>query len=172
MAISASDVKELRERTGAGMLECKQALESAKGDLDKAMAALKEKGHALAEKRSGRETLEGVIGSYMHHNHRVGTLVEVNCESDFVARTDDFKHLVTAVALQVAGANPKYLSKEDMPEGSEEDPKVVCLLEQSYLKDESKTVAEMVKETIAKTGENIRIRRFARFEVGDKQGED
>lgn len=166
MVISATDVKELRERTGAGMLECKQALESANGDLDKAMAALKEKGHALAEKRAGRETFEGIIGSYMHHNHRVGTLVEVNCESDFVARTDDFKHLVAAVALQVAGTNPKYLSKADMPEGSEEDPEVVCLLEQSYLKDESKTMAEMVKETIAKTGENIRIRRFARLELG------
>src|SRR6185295_15942854 len=101
MAISASDVKELRERTGAGMLECKQALDEAKGDLAKAMETLKKKGHALAEKRAERETLEGVIGSYMHHNHRVGTLVEVNCESDFVARTDDFKHLVTAVALQV-----------------------------------------------------------------------
>jgi len=171
MAISASDVKELRERTGAGMLECKQALESANGDLAKAMETLKKKGHALAEKRSERETLEGVIGSYMHHNHRVGTLVEVNCESDFVARTDDFKHLVTAVALQVAGTNPKYISKDEMPEGSEEDPRVVCLLEQSYLKDESKTIGDMVKDTIGKTGENIRIRRFARFELGENQGE-
>lgn len=171
MAISASDVKELRERTGAGMLECKQALEAAKGDKAKAIAILKEKGHKTAEKRAERETLEGIIGSYMHHNHRVGTLVEVNCESDFVARTDDFKHLVTAVALQVAGTNPKYISKDEMPEGSEEDPRVVCLLEQSYLKDESKTIGDMVKDTIGKTGENIRIRRFARFELGENQGE-
>jgi len=171
MAISASDVKELRERTGAGMLECKQALDEAKGDKDKAIVILKEKGHKAAEKRAERETAEGVIGSYMHHNHRVATLVEVNCESDFVARTDDFKHLVTSVALQVAGTNPKYISKDEMPEGSEEDPRVVCLLEQSYLKDESKTIGDMVKDTIGKTGENIRIRRFARFELGENQGE-
>jgi elongation factor Ts len=167
MAISASDVKELRERTGAGMLECKQALEAAKGDVQKAMAALKEKGHKLAEKRAGRETAEGMVQSYIHHNHRVGALVEVNCESDFVARTDDFKDLVKAIALQVGGSNPKYLSKEDMPKDSEEDPKLVCLLEQSYLKDESVTIAELVRDTIAKTGENIRIKRFARFELGN-----
>jgi elongation factor Ts len=117
MAISANDVKELRERTGAGMLECKQALEAAKGDVKKAMEALKEKGHKMAEKRADRETAEGMVQSYIHHNHRVGALVEVNCESDFVARTDDFKHLVTAVALQVAGSN-QYLSKEDMRRGS------------------------------------------------------
>jgi elongation factor Ts len=167
MAISASDVKELRERTGAGMLECKQALEAAKGDVQKAMAALKEKGHKLAEKRAGRETAEGMVQSYIHHNHRVGALVEVNCESDFVARTDDFKDLVKAIALQVGGSNPKYLSKEDMPKDSEEDPKLVCLLEQSYLKDESVTIAELVRDTIAKTGENVRIKRFARFELGN-----
>ena len=166
MAISANDVKELRERTGAGMLECKQALEAAKGDVTKAMEALKEKGHKMAEKRADRETAEGMVQSYIHHNHRVGALVEVNCESDFVARTDDFKHLVTAVALQVAGSNPKYLSKEDMPKGSDEDPKLVCLLEQSYLKDESMTIGELVRNTIAKTGENMRIKRFARFELG------
>ncbi|MEO8457871.1 MAG: translation elongation factor Ts [Chloroflexota bacterium] len=166
MAISASDVKELRERTGAGMLECKKALEEAKGDLEKAMAALKAKGHAMAEKRADRETAEGVVASYIHHNHRVGTLVEVNCESDFVARTDDFRHLVQAVALQVAGTSPKYLSKEDMPEGSDEDPATVCLLEMPFLKEPDKTISDMVKDTIGKTGENIRIRRFARFELG------
>jgi elongation factor Ts len=166
MAISANDVKELRERTGAGMLECKQALEAAKGDVTKAMAALKEKGHKLAEKRAGRETAEGMVQSYIHHNHRVGSLVEVNCESDFVARTDDFKQLAVAVALQVAGSNPKYLSKEELPKGSDEDPKLVCLLEQSYLKDESMTIGELVRDTIAKTGENVRIKRFARFELG------
>lgn len=166
MAISASDVKELRELTGAGMLECKQALEAAKGDKAKAIAILKKKGHQLAEKRSDRETAEGMVQSYIHHNHRVGSLVEVNCESDFVARTDDFKHLVTAVALQVAGGNPKYLSKDEIPEGSDEDPSVVALLEQPYLKEPDKSIGEMVKDTIGKTGENIRIRRFARFELG------
>jgi elongation factor Ts len=166
MAISASDVKELRERTGAGMLECKKALEDAGGDLTKAMEALKKKGHEMAAKRGERETAEGAVGSYIHHNHRVGTLVEVNCESDFVARTDDFKEMVKAVAFQVAGTNPLYLSKDDMPKDSEEDPKVVVLLEQSYLRDESITIGELVRDTIAKTGENIRIKRFARFELG------
>jgi elongation factor Ts len=169
MAISASDVKELRERTGAGMLECKQALDAAKGDKDKAIAILKEKGHAAAEKRAERETTEGVIGSYMHHNHRVATLVEVNCESDFVAKTEDFKHLVSAVAFQVAGLNPKFVSKDEIPAGSEEDPKVVALLEQPYMRDDSKTMGDLVKETIAKTGENIRIKRFVRFELGETQ---
>jgi elongation factor Ts len=171
MAISASDVKELRERTGAGMLECKKALEDARGDVAKAMEALKQKGHALAEKRAERETAEGVIGHYLHHNHRVGVLVEVNCESDFVARTEDFKNLVSAVAFQVAGMSPKYLSKDEIPAGSEEDPKVVALLEQPYMRDDSKTIGELVKDTIGKTGENIRIRRFVRYALGEKIGD-
>ena len=166
MAISASDVKELRERSGAGMLECKKALEDAGGDLAKAMEALKKKGHEIAEKRGERETAEGAIHAYIHHNQRVGALVEVNCESDFVARTEDFKELVKAIAFQVAGRNPKYLSKEDMPKGSEEDAREVVLLEQAYLKDDSMTVGELIRDTIAKTGENIKIRRFARFELG------
>src|SRR5262245_50169942 len=143
MAISASDVKELRELTGAGMLECKKALEEAAGDKDKAAKALKEKGHAQALKRMDRETLEGVVGHYLHHNHRVGVLVEVNCESDFVARTDDFKALVNALAFQVAGLNPKYLSKEDIPADSDEDPKTVALMEQPYMRDDSKTIGEL-----------------------------
>jgi elongation factor Ts len=167
MAISAADVKELRERSGAGMLECKKALEDAGGDMEKAMETLRKKGHEMAEKRGERETAEGRVQSYIHHNHRVGALVEVNCESDFVARTDDFKDLVTAVALQVAGrADTLYVSKDDMPADSKDDPKDVVLLEQPYLKDESKTIAELVRDTIAKTGENIRIKRFARFELG------
>jgi elongation factor Ts len=168
MAISASDVKELRERTGAGMLECKKALEDAGGDLKRAMDALKQKGHEMAAKRGERETLEGAVHAYVHHNQRVGSLVEVNCESDFVARTEDFKELVKAVAFQVAGRDPKYISKEDMPVGSEDDPKEVALLEQAYLRDDSKTMAELVRDTIAKTGENIRIKRFARFDLGQK----
>jgi elongation factor Ts len=166
MAISAQDVKELRERTGAGMLECKKALEEAAGDIEKAMATLREKGHQMAEKRAGRETEDGLVTSYIHHNQRVGALVEINCESDFVARTEDFQELVSAVALQVAGASPKYVSAEDIPDDEEGEPKVVALLEQPYLKDESKTIGDLLKETIGKTGENIRIRRFARFELG------
>ena len=168
MAITAEDVKKLREATGAGMLDSKKALDEAKGDFDKAKAILNEKGFAAATKRADRETAEGMVKSYIHHNHRVGALVEVNCESDFVARTDDFKDLVSAIALQVAGTTPKYLTKEDIPAGSDDDPKATVLMEQPYLKDESKTIGDLIKETIAKTGENIRVKRFARFELGDK----
>ncbi len=166
MAISAEDVKKLREQTGAGMLDSKKALEKAEGDIEKAKTILNEAGFAAATKRAGRETAEGLVQSYIHHNHRVGALVEVNCESDFVARTDAFKELVAAIALQVGGTQPKYVSIEDLPEDSDEDPKAVVLLEQPYLRDESKTIGDLVKEAIAKTGENIRIKRFARFELG------
>lgn len=151
------------------MLECKKALEDAGGDLEKAMEALKKKGHEMAAKRGERETAEGAVHAYIHHNQRVGALVEVNCESDFVARTEDFKSLVAAVALQVAGKpDTRYVSREEMPPDSKEDPKEVVLLEQPYLKDESQTMGELVRDTIAKTGENIRIRRFARFDLGQK----
>ena len=142
------------------------ALEKAKAALDKATTLLTGAGFAAGTRPPGRGTAEGLIQSYIHHNQRVGALVEVNCESDFVARTDDFKELAAAIALQVAGTQPKYVSKEDLPEGSEDDPKAVVLLEQPYLRDESKTVADLVNESIARTGENIRIRRFARFELG------
>ncbi|MCH7617966.1 MAG: translation elongation factor Ts [Chloroflexi bacterium] len=168
MAISAEDVKKLREQTGAGMLDSKNALEKAKGDVDKAKAILNEAGFAAATKRADRETAEGLVQSYIHHNQRVGALVEVNCETDFVARTDDFKELVAAIALQIGGTQPKYVSIDDLPADSDEDPKEVVLLEQQYLRDESKTVADLVRETISRTGENIRIKRFSRFELGAK----
>jgi elongation factor Ts len=166
MAISADNVRQLRDQTGAGMLDCKKALEDANGDVEKAKTILNEKGFANATKRADRETAEGVVHAYIHHNQRVGVLVEVNCESDFVARTEDFKNLVSAVALQVAGAAPSYVSKEEIPGDSDEDPKQAALLEQPYLKDESMTIGELLTQTIAKTGENIRIKRFARFELG------
>lgn len=166
MPYSAEDVKKLRELTAAGMLDCKNALEQANGDFDKAVAILKEKGFAAAAKRAERETAEGLIEVYVHHNKRLAAMVELNCETDFVARTDDFKALAQAIALQVAGAAPLYISKDEMPPGSEDDPKQVCLLEQPFIQDESRTIGDMVRETIAKTGENIRIRRFARFELG------
>lgn len=166
MPVSATAVKELREATGAGMLDCKKALEETAGDFEKARDILREKGFAQAAKRSERVTAEGLIHAYMHHNSRLGALVEVNCESDFVARTEDFKSLAQQVALQVAGAGPLYLTAEEMPADSTDDPKDVCLMNQAFLLDESKTIEDLVKETIAKTGENIRIRRFARFELG------
>src|SRR3989442_10440764 len=146
MAISASDVKQLRELTGAGMLDCKKALESANGDMEKARKILREKGFSAAAKRADRETSEGVIHSYIHHNSRVGVLVELNCESDFVARTDDFRHLVQQVALQIAAANPLYISAEEIPNGSEGDPKDICLLLQPFVKDESRTVGDLLTE--------------------------
>lgn len=166
MAYTAEDVKKLRELTGAGMLDCKKALESAAGDFDKAVEVLREQGHAAAAKRAERETAHGIVEVYMHHNKTLGAMVELNCETDFVARTDDFGTLARQVALQVAGASPLYISKDEMPSGSEDNPKEVCLLEQAFIQDESKSVAQLVKETIAKTGENIRVKRFARFELG------
>ena len=166
MAITAEDVKKLREETGAGMLDTKKALEEAGGDFAKAKNILNEAGFAAATRRADRVTAEGLVQAYIHHNGRVGALVEVNCESDFVARTDDFKDLVSAIALQVAGTQPKYLAAEDLPKDSEDDAKTACLLEQPYLRDESKTIGDLVREAIARTGENIRIKRFARFELG------
>lgn len=166
MAYTAEDVKKLRELTGAGMLDCKKALENADGNFDKAVEILKEQGHAAAAKRAERETAHGVVETYMHHNKTLGAMVELNCETDFVARTDDFAKLARQVALQVAGANPLYIAKDEMPSGSEDSPKDVCLLEQPFIQDESKTIEELIKETIAKTGENIRVKRFARFELG------
>jgi elongation factor Ts len=159
-------VKELRELTGAGMLDCKNALEEADGDFERAKAILAARGHAAAAKRAERATAEGLVQAYLHHNGRVGALVEVNCESDFVARTDDFGQLVKNIALQVAGASPSYVSPDEMPEGAEGDPRELCLMLQPFVRDESITIEEMVKEAISKTGENIRVRRFARFELG------
>jgi elongation factor Ts len=166
MAVSAQDVARLREETEAGMLDCKKALEENGGDFEKAKEYLKAKGFAAAAKRAERETAEGTVVSYIHHNGRVGSLVEVNCESDFVARTDAFQELAQQLALHVAAASPLYLSEEDVPKDSEASPKDVVLLLQPYVKDESKTIGDMVTETAAKTGENVRIKRFARFELG------
>jgi elongation factor Ts len=166
MAYTAEDVKRLRELTGAGMLDCKKALDKTDGDFDKAVEILKEQGHAAAAKRAERETAHGTVEAYLHHNKTLGAMVELNCETDFVARTDDFQALARQIALQVAGASPLYLSRNEMPKGSEDSPKEVCLLEQAFIQDESKTIEELIKETIAKTGENIRVKRFARFELG------
>ncbi|TMB70806.1 MAG: translation elongation factor Ts [Chloroflexi bacterium] len=166
MAFSSEDVKRLRDLTGAGMLDCKNAIEEADGDFDKAKDVLRQRGFEAAAKRSERETAEGVIHSYIHHNRRIGALVEINCESDFVARTDDFQNLAKQIGLQVAAANPLYISADELPEGAEGDPKELCLLEQPFVQDESRTIQDLLTEVIGKMGENIRIRRFARFELG------
>jgi elongation factor Ts len=164
--ITAAAVKELRELTGAGMLDCKTALEQAKGDLEKAREILRQKGHAAAAKRAERATAQGLVHAYLHHNGSIGALVEVNCETDFVARTEDFRQLVHNIALQVVGRDPKYISPDEMPDGSDGDPKELCLLLQPFVREESVTIQDMLTEAISKTGENIRVRRFARFELG------
>lgn len=166
MQISAEMVKELREKSGAGVMECKKALESCEGSLEKASALLKEKGLAIAEKKSARSALKGLIEPYIHGGGRVGALVELNCETDFVARLPEFQELAHNIAMQVTAMNPKYLSVEAVPQGTEVKPEVDCLLSQVYIKDPAKTIQAVITETIAKTGENIKVGRFVRFELG------
>ena len=164
--ISADLVKKLRERTGAGVMECKRALEEATGDIDRAVVVLQERGMAMAEKKAHRETSQGMVEAYIHAGGRLGSLVELNCETDFVARTDDFKQLARDLAMQVVASSPAFVAEEDLPDGAEGDPKDLCLMLQPFIKDESRTIGDLVKEVIAKTGENIRVRRFTRFELG------
>ncbi len=195
--ITAQLVKDLRDRTGAGMMECKKALVEAKGDIGDAEVLLRKWGIASAGKKASRATRQGLIGSYIHHGGQLGVLVEINCESDFVARTDDFKELVHDVAMHIAAADPRFIRKEDVtPEvlAQEKDiararalaegkpEKVVdriiegrlqkfyeetCLLEQPFVKEATQSVGQLVKLKIAKLGENIGIARFVRFKVGD-----
>jgi elongation factor Ts len=196
-AISAKEVSELRQRTGAGMMDCKKALEQTGGDMEGAIELLRKSGAAKAEKRGGRETREGMIGSYIHFNGKIGVLVEVNCETDFVARTDDFKNLVKSIAEHIAAAAPIAVDKDQIPpekieserrifteqvkesgkpahlidkivEGKVEAYyKEVCLLYQPWVRDDKKTIGELVKEMSGKTGENIQVRRFTRFQMGE-----
>ena len=159
-------VKELRDASGSGVMDAKRALEEANGDMNEAAAILRERGLAAAAKRAERETGQGVIDTYIHAGGRIGALVEVNCETDFVANTDEFRMLVHEVAMQVAAMNPAVISTEDREpelEGADEE---VVLLRQPWVKDSSKTISDLVQDSIAKTGENIRVRRFARFELG------
>jgi elongation factor Ts len=196
--ISAALVKELRERTGAGFMDCKRALEETGGDLDKAVGLLRERGVAAAEKKSSREAREGLIGSYIHTGGKVGVIIEVNCETDFVARTDQFQKLVRDLAIQVAGLAPLYVDADAIPEAELEAKKAelladesvakkpenirpqivegqlkkwysqVCLYDQPY-RDEERTVRDLITEQIATIGENIRVRRFTRYSLGEDQ---
>lgn len=196
--ISAGRVKELREKTGAGMMECKKALTESKGDFEKAIDCLRQKGLATAAKKASRSASEGLVSSYIHMD-KIGVLLEVNCETDFVAKTDDFKGLVKDISLHIAAANPSYLSHEDVPQDvierekdiyraqvANKPPQIVekivegkldkffgdmCLLEQAFVKDPEQKlkIKELVTEKIAKLGENIVIRRFVRFQLGEKQ---
>jgi elongation factor Ts len=194
--ISSEMIRDLRERTGAGMLDCKKALAESNGDFDNAVSVLRQKGLATAAKKAGRSASEGSIGSYIHMG-KIGTMVEVNCETDFVARTDAFKELVKDVAMQVAAANPSYLSIEDVPQNVLEQEKEIyraqvtdkplkviekilegklekfytenCLLEQVFIKDteQKKRIKDLIAENVARLGENIIIRRFVRFQLGE-----
>jgi elongation factor Ts len=200
--ITAQLVKQLRERTGAGMMECKNALVEAKGDLAEGEVVLRKRGIASAGKKSSRATKQGLIGSYIHHGGQLGVMVEVNCESDFVARTDDFKELVHDLAMHIAAADPRYIRKEDvdaavldkekeiardraLAEGKPEKVldriiegrlakfyEEVCLLEQPFVKENTLSIGQLIKTKIAKLGENISVSRFTRFKVGDAAAAD
>lgn len=195
--ITAAMVKELRERTSAGMMDCKRALQETDGDIEKAVEVLREKGLAAAEKKASRIATEGLVDSYIHPDGRIGVLLEVNCETDFVAKTEEFQAFVRDIAMHIAAMNPKYLSRDEVPqevidkekeilraqtlnEGKPE--KIVdrivegrmgkffeenCLLEQAFVKDGDKTIQELVNAEISRVGENINIRRFVRFERGE-----
>lgn len=195
MAITTEMVRDLRQRSGAGVLDCKRALEEVDGDLEKAIELLRKKGLAIAEKKAGREANEGLVDAYIHAGGKLGVLLELNCETDFVARTDDFRELAHDLAMQVAAANPQYLTPEDIPtealererqwqreqvgEGKSEEVierilegklrkhyQEVCLLEQPFIRDEGLTVRDLITSKIAILGENIKVRRFTRFELG------
>jgi len=166
MKVPAAAIKEVRDRTEAGILECKDALLEAGGDIEKAIEILKCRGLAIAKKKTGRIANQGLIEAYVHHTRQVGALVEVNCETDFVARTDEFRQLAHDLAMQVAATAPQFITAEEIPAEAELDPQEACLLLQPFIKEPDKTVEGIVAETIAKVGENIKIRRFTRFELG------
>jgi elongation factor Ts len=195
--ISATQVKELREKTGAPMMDCKKALVDAKGDHEQAIILLRKRGASIAERKAGRMTSEGAVASYIHAGGKIGVLLEVNCESDFVARTDDFKELVHDIAMHIAASDPKFVRKEDVTEVDfarekeiylaqavasgkpaniaekmvagkmEKFYEEVCLLEQPFIRDQTVSIGQLIATKIGKLGENIAVRRFARFKVGD-----
>ena len=165
--ISTAQIKELRDMTGAGIMDSKRALEDADGDMKAAAAALMEKGLASAAKRAGREVAEGVIEAYIHTGSRVGSLVELNCETDFVARTPEFKSLARDLAMQVAAMSPKYVDRDAVPEDAGEVSEDDILLEQMYIRDGSVKVSDLVNELIAKVGENVKVGRIERFALGE-----
>lgn len=192
-----AQVKELRERTGAGVVDCQKALTESSGDVEKAIVFLREKGLAAAAKRAGRTAAQGLVNAYIHGGGKIGVLVEVNCETDFVARTDEFHRLVKDIAMQVAATNPRYARRDEVSEAERERERAIyraqtvqsgkpaavverivegklekfyseaCLLEQPFIRDPAKTVEQLVKDAVARTGENIVVRRFARFQIGE-----
>ena len=169
MEIPVDAIKELRNKTGAGILDCTKALKEAGGDLEKALESLKSRGLAIAEKRKDRTATEGIVEAYIHHTRQLGALVELNCETDFVAHTNEFRGLARDLAMQVAAMSPQFISEEEIPEGSDVEPQTACLLLQPYIRDPSKTVQDIITEAIAKVGENIKVSRFVRFELGERE---
>jgi len=167
LQISIEMVKELRNQCGSGIMECRNALAEVEGDMEKALQILKEKGLLKAKKKAERATAQGLIDAYIHAGGRIGAMVEVNCETDFVARTDEFKELAHNLAMQIAAQAPKFIAEEGIPEGADVEPQAACLLLQPYIRDPGKTVQDIITETIAKVGENIRVSRFTRFELGE-----
>ncbi len=166
MEITTDQIKQLREESGAGVMDCRNALKECEGNKAKALEFLQKKGFAKAQKSAGRTAKQGLVVSYIHAGGRIGALVEVNTETDFVARTAEFQELAHNIAMQVAAMAPEYLSKDVCPAGVVVDYPAVCLLQQPYIKDPSKTIQDLVTELVAKTGENILVSRFARFELG------
>ena len=167
MEISVDQIKALRELTGAGVMECKNALQEAQSDIAKAEQILKDKGVARLERKAGRETREGLVEAYVHSGSRIGALVELNCETDFVSRTEDFKELAHLLTMQVVAMAPVYIDRGEMPEDDPRDPEAVCLLQQPYIKDPSRVVQDLVTDLAARVGENVRIRKFVRFALGE-----
>ncbi|MHA0855996.1 translation elongation factor Ts [Paenibacillus sp. CMAA1364] len=197
MAVNASAVKELRERTGSGILDCKKALDETNGDVTKAIEFLREKGLAASANKAGRIATEGTVEAYIHAGGKIGVLVEINCETDFVGKTDQFKEFARDIAMQIAATNPRYVRREEVPQEDVDKEKEIlkaqalnegkpekivdkmvegriskyyeefCLMEQSYIKDPDKTIAAVLNEKINTIGENISIRRFSRFELGE-----
>ena len=167
MVVTVEQIRTLREQTGAGIMECKQALQESQGDLEKATEALRVKGFAQASKRTDRATNQGVIEAYVHTGGRVGAMVELACETDFVARTPEFKMLAHDIAMQVAAMAPSYLEQKDIEGGDDRPAAQISLLQQPFIKDSSSSVAEVITELAAKVGENIRVLRFSRLALGE-----
>ena len=165
--ITLEEIRSLREQTSAGVMDCKKALEEAGGDVDKAITLLQERGLRLASKKSDRSTQEGVVESYIHMGGRVGAMVEVNCETDFVARTPEFRELAHDLAMQVAAMTPKFVDVADIPLGDEVKADEACLLAQPFIKDPSRSIQDMINEVVDKFGENIRVKQFERFGLGE-----
>ena len=165
--VSVDAIRALREETGAGVMDCKRALEEADGDVGRAQDILRQEGIASAAKKASRATNDGVVESYVHSGGRIGVLVEVNCETDFVARTPEFKELAHNLAMQIAAMSPRHIDEDDVPEGEQVNPQEDCLLQQAFIRDPSKTIDELLRETVGKLGENIRVKRFTRFALGE-----